>query len=155
MAIFGMMTMRNFRRSRVQPTTNQNNITALSSKDRQLVIMLLFETLIAVVFSSIGSILYVYTQRIPNERKTLEQQALDYFLLDFGLNLVFIQASLSCYSNFIVSKTFRKNIQKLVWKIMPRICRRKLTNHGPNMSSNNLNITATAITVRPRTVIIQ
>ncbi|CAF2573538.1 unnamed protein product [Rotaria sp. Silwood2] len=153
MSIFGMMTMRNFRQSRVQPTPTENNITPLSSKDRQLAIMLLFEILISVLLSSVGSILYVYTQRIPNERKTMEQQALDYFLLDFGLNLVFVQASLSCYSNFIVSKRFRKTIQKFVWKIIPRICRQKLMNHWPNIPSNNFNMTATAMTIRPRTTI--
>ncbi|CAF0927489.1 unnamed protein product [Rotaria sp. Silwood1] len=154
MTIFGIMTMRNFRRSRVQPITNENNIIALSSKDRQLAIMLLFDIIISVVLSSLGSILFVYTQRIPNERKTMEQQALDYFLLDFGLNLVFVQASLTCYSNFIVSKKFRKNIRKLIWKLMPRVCRRQWMNRWSNVALNSLNMTSTALTVRPRTVAI-
>ncbi|CAF1074926.1 unnamed protein product [Rotaria sp. Silwood1] len=155
MAIFGILTIRNFRQVQVHCTSNESNTTGpLSSKDRQLTIMLLFEVLIFIIFSLIGSILFVYTQRIPNESKTIEQQALDFFLLDFGLNLVFIQASTSCYSNFIVSKSFRQNIQKLIWKIIPDHCRRKLENHWPNMAPNSLNITATAGTAQTRTQLV-
>ncbi|CAF3713235.1 unnamed protein product [Rotaria sordida] len=152
MAIFGILTIRNFRHVRLHPTSDESNTTGpLSSKDRQLTIMLLFEVLVFIIFSLIGSILFVYTQRIPNESKTIEQQTLDFFLLDFGLNLVFVQSATSCYVNLIVSKSFRQNIQKLIWKIIPDHCRRKLVNHWPNIAANSLNKTATAGTAQMRT----
>ncbi|CAF2072591.1 unnamed protein product [Rotaria magnacalcarata] len=97
MGIVGLMTLRNLRQFRVQPASSDSGIIQLSSKYRQIAIMLLFEIVISLVFSTGGSILYAYTQRIPNELKTMEQQALDYFLLDFDSGLVFIQTSINSY----------------------------------------------------------
>ncbi|CAF4351330.1 unnamed protein product, partial [Rotaria sordida] len=130
MAIFGILAIRNFRHVRLHPTPDESNTAGpLSSKDRQLTVMLLFEVLVFIIFSLIGSIFFVYTQRIPDESKTIEQQALDFFLLDVGINLVLAQSATSCYVNLIVSKSFRQNIQKLIWKIIPDYCRRKLVSH--------------------------
>lgn len=155
MTIFGFMTIRNFRQHRLQPTSNISRDKPLSSKDRQLAIMLLFEIGISLVFSSVGASLYAYTQRMSNDRKTMEQQALDNFLLDFGLNLVFLQASISPYSNFIVSKQFRKHVQKMIWKIIPYAGGRHVINHSHNMSSTLNNMHVTAGTIQMHTIITQ
>ncbi|CAF3047179.1 unnamed protein product [Rotaria sp. Silwood2] len=127
--------------------SHEHAVTPLSSKDRQLAIMLLCEIVISVVFSSIGSILYVDTQRIPNQGKTIEQRAVDNLLLEFSLDLVFVQATVAGYSNFIVSKTFRKNLQKQFWNIIPNACRRTWINHFSNMPSNALDRTVRAETM--------
>lgn len=102
--------------------------------------MLLFEILIAVAFSLASSILFVYTQRIPNETKTMEQQALDHFLLDLSLVLKFVIASLNCYLNFMVSKSFRKNMHMFIWQIIPHRFRQNQANHGHQAVQNTVNI---------------
>ncbi|CAF3566987.1 unnamed protein product [Rotaria socialis] len=56
MGIFGLMTLRNSRQFPVQPSSSDNGIIQLSSKDRQLPIMLLIEIVISLVFSTVGSI---------------------------------------------------------------------------------------------------
>ncbi|CAF3786788.1 unnamed protein product [Rotaria sp. Silwood1] len=154
MAILAFSTMKNLRHLRVHPAAHEHASTALSSKDRQLAIMLLGEIVISVVFSSIGSIIYVYTQRIPNQSKTIEQRAVDNFLLDFSLDLVFIQATVAGYSNFIISKTFRKNLRKQFWTIILNACRRTRINYFSNMPSNALDRTARAGTIHLRTVVM-
>lgn len=143
MIIFGWKTLQNFRRFRVLPTSSEPLPTSVSTKDRQLTTMLLCEIVITVIFSSVGSILYVYTQRTTWENKMIDQQALDYFLLDFGLCLIFIQSSLNFYSNIFVSKIFRKNVRKVLWFLIPPVCRRWI--NVEKFPMNSFNLTATAV----------
>lgn len=122
MSIFSIVTVKNFRKNRVHMAQNALQSIRLSSKDGQLIVMLLTEISIYVGIGVLASLLFGYTQRLPDEAKTVEQQALDYFLLDLSLCIKCLLASLNCYSNLAVSKTFRKGTLSLMRKIIPQYC---------------------------------
>ncbi|CAF4603241.1 unnamed protein product [Rotaria sp. Silwood1] len=66
---------------------------------------------------SVGSIIYVYTQVTTNANVSFEQQDLNSFLIEFSLNLIFLQSYLSLYSNIIISSPFRKRFQKYLQQL--------------------------------------
>ncbi|CAF1295322.1 unnamed protein product [Rotaria sordida] len=146
MTIFGFITWKNLQRIRIYPITSDHNTTNLSSRDHQLTRMLLLEICIAIIFSLSGSILYIYTQVTANINTSLEHQALNYFLLSFSVNLVFIRACLSSYSNFIISKVFRKNCRKILVKYFLSYCHQRFN------EINTLQITARGTILRMRPI---
>lgn len=153
MGIFGIITMRNFRQARIHAASTEVNTTQLSLKDRQLIIMLLSEISISITLQIISSVLFVYTQRMPTQLKTIEQQSVDNFLLDLGFVIQFVLASLNFYINVIVSKSFRKKISALIWNIILPTFRRILRKYFGIVDPSQVNTTAhTAIHVRHTTI---
>lgn len=120
MIIFGLTTMQNIRRLRqIGTVTRTNEMPGISrhrnlnSKERQMVIMLLSEILIYVIFGCLSSIYLVYGQITHYKLKSIEQQTIEQLLSIILLFILFIPYSIDFYTNYIVSKNFRKEIKKI------------------------------------------
>jgi hypothetical protein len=112
MIIFGIWTVKNIRstgRARVAPdlsiggTTMENNLHSAASKDRQLILMLRIDITIYASFSFMYAIFLMYQQiKIENSVRNI---------CLFSIGIPFCS---SCYGNLFASKTFRKEVKKVI-----------------------------------------
>ena len=118
MSIFAVLTLKNIRKVHIHPIVNiRTGISNQISKDRQLAIMLLSEIFIYMLFTIIQPIVSLYSQITKSQTKTTQQQSLEYFLAGVAFLLSYIPVSINFYINLIVSKTFRRNITKMLLKM--------------------------------------
>lgn len=119
MAVFGCWTVKNIRRVRrvtqrstAVPTEPTGGVRPhrLHSKDQQLIRMLLVDIIIFVVCKSPLTLFYMYQQITQHAEKSVEQQVVERAILHFTYFLFFAENCLSCYTNFLVSKTFRAEV---------------------------------------------
>lgn len=126
MIICGLWAIKNVRRMRrvgvvtefsVSRTVGETNSRSTSSKDRQLVLILLMDITIYGLFSFSYAILLMYQIITENDIKSLQQQTIEAIVTDLCLFSLGIPFCTSFYANFIVSKTFRKELKKVLsWK---------------------------------------
>jgi hypothetical protein len=96
------------------------NLRSNSSKDRQLMFMLLMDITIYALFSFVFAISLMYTQITQNYIKSADRLQIESIVTFICLYSAGIPFCTSCYANLIVSKTFRKEVKKIFsWK---RIC---------------------------------
>ncbi|CAF1280224.1 unnamed protein product [Adineta steineri] len=122
LTIFGLWSIKNIRsmrRVRAAPdislsgTAVGDNAYSTSSKDRQLVLMLLMDITIYGLFSFMYAIFLMYQQITQNAIKNAEQiemESIIQYLCLFGIGIPFCTG---CYTNLIVSKTFRHEVKKV------------------------------------------
>ena len=111
LAIFAFLTMRNLHHSQ---SMNFNG-TVHSEKNLQLIRMLFTEIFICILFDFIHPSVLLYKQITQYNEKTYEITIIDQFILSLSTFILHIPYSVSFYTNLIVSKTFRKEIKKVVW----------------------------------------
>ena len=117
--------IRNTRRTRVAPSLSVSGNTlgggpfSTSSKDRQLVLMLVVDTTMYILFNLALGTFLMYQQITQNDLKLPEQIQIETFARNICLFSVGISVSTSCYTNLTVSKTFRSEAKKaLSWQRM-------------------------------------
>ncbi|CAF1033282.1 unnamed protein product [Adineta steineri] len=110
MSVSAILTLKNINQLRINPTIRINNQL---SKDRQLTVMLVSEIIIYVLFNFMTPITLIYFQSTQYQMQTIQQQALNNFLIGASFFLSYIPVSI----NLIVSKSFRQNIIKMFSKI--------------------------------------
>jgi hypothetical protein len=94
-----------------------NNIQSNSSKDRQLIAMLLMDSSIYALFSFVFAIYLIYVQVTQNYVKSINRSLIENFVQSISLYSIAIPFCTSCYSNLIVSKTYRSELKKVIsWK---------------------------------------
>lgn len=120
--ILGFWFIKNIRRKKHARTTinDSNNASArapnhlASSKDRQLILMLTVGSLVYGSFSLCFGIFLTYQQITQNSIKSYDQIHVEEFIRYICLFSVGIPFCSGCYTNYIVSKTFRQQIKKII-----------------------------------------
>ena len=101
----------------VSGTTTGGSLYTASTKDRQLIFMLLMDMTIYGLFSFMFAIFLIYQQITQDYIKTMERIQIENVFRNLCLFSIDISICISCYANLIVSKTFRKEVKKtLSWK---------------------------------------
>jgi hypothetical protein len=97
-------------------TTAIRNVRAGHSRNRQLFQILLTDISMYVILNLILTIIVMYEQFNPNQSGDLVVAHIQVFLMNVGIFSAYIPFCIGCYTNSLVSKTFRhevKNIFKL------------------------------------------
>ncbi|UJR20266.1 hypothetical protein I4U23_023397 [Adineta vaga] len=121
MGIFGCWTIRNIRQihhTAHQSSTRMSTIIVirpaqLQAKDRQLIRMLLVEIVTYIIFKFPVTIVYIYEEITRNISKNEEQRMIEKSILQIVYFLYFVENSIGCYTNILVSKTFRTELKHL------------------------------------------
>lgn len=127
MAIFGLWTVKNIRAVRRRPvvfyaTPTENveieigRVHVIQSKDRQLIRMLLVDIVAFIVFKIPVTIMLVYQQITQYHSKSSEQQMIEQAILQLSYFWYFIDSSIGCYTNVLVSRTFRAELSRILFK---------------------------------------
>jgi len=130
MIFFGLWSIKNTRSTRRITATNdlsltrigglRGNLQLISSKDRQMVFMLFMDITIYALFSCVYGIYLIYEQITQNYVKSDDRIQIETYVEYICLYIISIPFCTSCYTNLIASKTFRKELKKVVsWE---RIC---------------------------------
>ncbi|CAF0721615.1 unnamed protein product [Adineta steineri] len=126
MGIFGLWTVRNIRKVNrgIRPAslTNTGNMTIgrpriLRSKDQQLIRMLFMNIISYIIFKCPVTIFLIYIQITQNNGKSAEQNIIEQSVIQLTYFWYFIDNSISCYTNLIVSKTFRTELKRILLNI--------------------------------------
>jgi hypothetical protein len=125
MIIFGLLTLKNIRQ--VQNAVHPSSLSAIGntvghrsdgprSKDRQLIRMLFMEIIIYLFARFPATIMLIYEQITQHENKSLEQTTIEQWIANITYFIGFIDSCVSCYTNIIVSKTFRKELKRMLFE---------------------------------------
>ncbi|UJR32743.1 hypothetical protein I4U23_020202 [Adineta vaga] len=122
LTICGLWSIRNIRVShRVAPVESFSatrsivgqNLHSSTAKDRQLIHMLLTDISIYALFSIVFAVFLMYQQITQNQVKSGEQTTIETVIRNICLFSAGIPICLSCYTNLLVSKTFRSEAKKM------------------------------------------
>jgi hypothetical protein len=122
MILFGFWTMKNIRQVRhtVHPSTKTAIGTTVvgrsytpQSKDHQLIRMLLMEISVYILARFPATMFLIYQQITQYQIKSIEQTIIEQFIANITYFTGFIDSSVSCYTNILVSKTFRLELQRI------------------------------------------
>ncbi|CAF1090810.1 unnamed protein product [Adineta steineri] len=122
MAIFGLWTVRNIRRVQ-RPAQHSRAVDtgvivigqlhALHSKDQQLIRMLLVDIISFIICKFPATIMPIYSQITQYNAKSAEQQIIEQSIIQLTFLWYFVDNSISCYTNILVSKTFRAELKRI------------------------------------------
>jgi len=84
------------------------------SKDRQLIRILLVDILVYIIFSLMISVVLMYQQITQYELETVVQADIDAFLASTGIFSAYIPFCIGCYTNSLVSTTFRREVKNVL-----------------------------------------
>jgi uncharacterized membrane protein YeiB len=117
MIFLGFYTIKNIRSlGRIKPVIRTISTTGLPcahSKDRQLIQILLVDISVYILFSLMISIVLMYNQITQQESETLVYARRQAFLMNVGTFSSYIPFCIECYTNLLVSKTFRHEVKKI------------------------------------------
>ena len=123
MAFLGIWAIKNIRiirGGRVGPalstsaTVVENVMNASRSKDRQLIKILFVNISIYIIFNMMLSIVLMYQEVTRYNTKTQVETQIENLLSSIGLFSYYIPFCIGCFSNLVVSKTFRKEIKNVL-----------------------------------------
>jgi hypothetical protein len=98
----------------VNRTGVESNSHSTLSKDRQLMFMLLIDTTIYGLFSFMYAIFLIYQQITQDYIKSADRIQIENIIQNLCLFSIGIPFCSSCYTNLISSKTFRKEVKKVL-----------------------------------------
>jgi hypothetical protein len=123
MAIFGFLTLKNIRQVRhaMQPsqastinTTVVGRTYTVQSKDRQLIYMLLMEIIVYIISRFPSTVFLIYQQITLYQTKSPEQTSAEQMIAIITYFVGFIDSSINCYTNILVSKNFRAELKRIL-----------------------------------------
>jgi hypothetical protein len=123
MMIFGFWTLKNVRqvcRPAVRSIPRNTGVITigrphtLRSKDRQLIQMLLSDIILFVICRSPVTIIGLYSQITQYQNKSAEQEINEQLIIQITYFVYFIECSVGCYTNVLVSKTFRIELKRIL-----------------------------------------
>ncbi|CAF1253651.1 unnamed protein product [Adineta steineri] len=119
--LWSVKNIRSLRRIRVAPVLSMNRITTaadphplLRARDRQLVRMLLIDIIIYIIFNWAVSVFLMYQQATQYTIKSSVQNLIEVFIASVSTFSNHIPFCIECYTNLIVSKTFRNEVKKVL-----------------------------------------
>jgi hypothetical protein len=122
MIVLCLLAFKNVRRIRTVPR-QQRQLRTMTKKDFQLLRCLYVQDVVFIVFSLGATISTVYQVVTVNQVQTSLQQAIVNFTTNFCIFLNYIPYCVSFYIFLAVSKAFRNEMKRMVYKI----CRKDLT----------------------------
>ncbi|CAF1414447.1 unnamed protein product [Adineta ricciae] len=123
--LFGLWTVKNVKKvhNRVRPAGSLGNTSTtvgknqhIGSKDHQLIRILLIDILTYIIFRVPFALFLVYQQITQYQLKSNDQIAIDYFGFNITYFLFLAVAAINCYTNLLVSKTFRAELKQTFLK---------------------------------------
>ncbi|CAF0917728.1 unnamed protein product [Adineta steineri] len=122
MTIFGFLTVKNIRQIH-RPINHSHSSTlntmtvgrsfTVHSKDRQLIRMLIVEIIIYLIARFPSTIVLIYDQITVNQIKSADRISTEQFIANITYFMGFIDSSVACYTNMIVSKNFRAELKRI------------------------------------------
>ena len=123
MLIFGLWSVKNVRG--VRQITSVSVVSGFStaitrrthtnhSKDRQLLRILLMDITVYLIFNGMIAIVLMYRQINGNKSMTLVEMQVQSLLSNIGVFSTYIPFCIGCYTNVLVSKTFRQEIKNIL-----------------------------------------
>ncbi|CAF1484983.1 unnamed protein product, partial [Adineta steineri] len=127
MIILGAWTVRNLRkRHQVNFATATTAVTAVTtaavtarpthSKNNQLIQILIIDISIYIIFSAMMPPALIYIQILQSRSSSLAEIQLGILLMNFALFSSYIPYCVGFYTNFIMSRKFRSEIKKIIWR---------------------------------------
>jgi hypothetical protein len=123
MVLFGVWTMKNVRQvqhavqpsaaSTIRTTAAVDRSYTTQSRDHQLVRMLLMEISIYILARLPATIFLIYGQITQYETKSAEQLLIEEIIANITYFIGFIDSNIGCYTNMLVSKTFRMELKRI------------------------------------------
>ncbi len=124
--IFALLVVRNIRKVRrvasvpaltatgTRMRNDLSTITTSRSRDRQLFLMLFIDIIVYIIFSFMLSAVHVNEQITQYNVKSPVQTQFGLFLRFVAIFINYISTCIGCYTNFLISKTFRIEIKKII-----------------------------------------
>jgi hypothetical protein len=127
MLIFGLWSIKNIRSvrrvrpvpvlSRTRTTVGSYRLNTVHAKDRQLIRIIFIDIIVYIIFNSILTIMIMYQQVTQLNIKSFTQSALELLMINVSIFIYYIPYCIGCYTKFIVSKAFRREMKTvLLWK---------------------------------------
>ncbi len=123
MVITGLWTVKNVRGvARITPAPALTNtgtgvnggLRSVHSKDRQLIKILLVDTSIYIIFNTMITVILIYQEATQNQPQTSVETAMQNFLFEVSVFSTYIPFCIGCYTNLLVSKTFRNEVKNVL-----------------------------------------
>jgi len=121
--ITGLWTVKNVRSvARINPARALINngrgvnvgLRPVHSKDRQLIKILLVDTSVYIIFATMIAAILLYEQVTQNQSQTSVETAMQNFLFNVSVFSTYIPFCIGCYTNLLVSKTFRNEVKNVL-----------------------------------------
>jgi hypothetical protein len=117
MIILSIFTFKNVRRIRAVPRQQRQQIRTMTKKDFQLLRCLFVHDIVLIIFSIGSAFFTVYQTATANQIRTPLEHAVLTFITNFGTFLRLIPYSASFYIFVVVSKAFRNELKRMIYKI--------------------------------------
>jgi hypothetical protein len=117
MLILSVLSFKNIRHIRTIPRQERNQVRSMKKKDFQLLRCLFVEGVVYITFSMLLGCYYVYEAATRDQTQTPLEQAIGNFFYDFFTFLYNIQRCTSFYIFMTISKAFRHDLKRMVYKI--------------------------------------
>jgi hypothetical protein len=95
-------------------TGGNGGLRSVHSKDRQLIKILLVDTSIYIIFNTMITVILIYQEVTQNQSQTLVETAMQNFLFEVSVFSTYIPFCIGCYTNLLVSKTFRNEVKNIL-----------------------------------------
>ncbi|UJR17573.1 hypothetical protein I4U23_004469 [Adineta vaga] len=121
--IFGIMTWIHIHQSknRVTTTTEVSHQTVrIQRMNRQLLILIFVQAIISAVIGMQRGITYSYNVITSSVKKSIEQQQIEYFILQISTLTFYTKFGMTFYINYSSSSMFRKVFKKSMESLMNR-----------------------------------
>ncbi|CAF2855260.1 unnamed protein product [Rotaria sp. Silwood2] len=115
--ILSVIAFKNIRHIRIFPHHQRNQIRSMTIKDFQLLRCLFVQDIVYITVSIFSSVFSIYTATTRNQRTTSLQQAIHDFLDNFFVFLYFIFYCVNFFIFLIISKVFRHELKRMIYKI--------------------------------------
>ena len=131
MTVFGLWAVRNVRRLRRPNQTTPQALATIpnvtvhrpnvpQSKDHQLIRMLLVDILAYIMCKCPVQVMLVYNEITKQQEKSAEQSSIEQSILLLTYFIFFVDNCIGCYTNLLVSKTFRTEVKGVLRRIRLR-----------------------------------
>jgi hypothetical protein len=117
MIILSIFAFKNVRRIRAVPQQQRQQIRTMTKKDFQLLRCLFAHDIVFIIFSIGSASFTVYQTATRNQTRTPLQSAIITFINNFGTFLRLIPYCASFYIFVAVSKSFRNELKRTIYKI--------------------------------------
>ncbi|UJR32507.1 hypothetical protein I4U23_019969 [Adineta vaga] len=118
MILLAMLTFKNVRRIRIIPTRElRRQLRTMTKKDFQLLRCLFVHKIVYIIFSIFLNVYYVYDAATNTQARTSLEATIENFIVNFLSFLHHIPFCVSCLIFLIVSKAFRIEVKRMIYKI--------------------------------------
>ncbi|CAF1459169.1 unnamed protein product [Adineta ricciae] len=125
MLICGIITSIHMRqmRNRIDISSDAGNPTpAVQRMNRQLLILIFIQALVEIILEVQRNISATYNLITSSVEKSVEQQAIEYFVTQLSIILYTVKHGISFYIYCACSSMFRKNCRKSIKSLLNRCC---------------------------------